>query len=157
MKNIVGSVYGSKVEATDMLDEVYMVVNDVSLTYRTCMQIMLDNSTLLHKALSLDTGCNSVLFRFMPDEVELVCTTCTDRKRSPYEYDEFRGGEPKYKHGYTVKNKVGFEGSDVVFLISVGFIADNFTMFQSATQIVEEEHPGTVRLKRSSLESLCRM
>lgn len=157
MNNIVGSVYGSKVEATDMLDEVYMAVNDVSLTYRTCMQIMLDNSELIKRVLAYQPECNSLIFRFSPDCVTTVCTTCTDRVRTPYEYDEFRKGEQEYKRGYTVKNKVGFENSDVVFLISVGFIADNFTMFPSATDLVTDEHPGTVRLPRSALESLCRM
>lgn len=157
MKNIVGSVYGSKVEATDMLDEVYMAVNDVSLTYRTCMQIMLDNSELIKNVLAYQPECNSLMFRFGGDCVTSVCTTCTDRIHTPYEYDEFRKGVRVFKRGYTVKNKVGFEDSDVVFLISVGFIADNFTMFPSATDLVEEEHPGTVRLTRSTLESLCRM
>lgn len=154
--NLSGKIFGSEIEATEMLDEVYMVVNDVSLTYRTCMELMLDNSRLIKNVLFSDTDCNSMFFRFMPDGIELVCTICEDRKRTPFEYDEFCRGK-SYPLHYTTKNKVAQEGDDIVFLLSVGFISDNFLLYPSVLDLVEEHEPGTVRLSRSKIESLCRM
>lgn len=156
MSDLMKDIAGDTIDASVKMDDVYMVVNDVSLTYRTCIQLMLDNSRLIKKVLFSDTTCNSLVFRFNTDGVELVCTECYDRKRTPSDLYEYCRDKP-VPVGYTTKNKVSENNDTTVFLLSLGYIADNFVMYPSVLDLVEEKHPASVVLARSKIESLCRM